>query len=171
MKLGFEKKRIKEYLLYLGIIVLGIFLDQLTKFLAVRFLKDGDSIKILGDFLELEYAENRGMAFGMMENSRWVFMLVSTVAILVMLGYIFLVKNQPPLYLIAVSVIASGGIGNMIDRTALGYVVDFISVEYFAIFNGADSFVCIGAGLLILALIIDIVKESKAAKANNEKKD
>ena len=67
------------------------------------------------------------------------------------------------------AMIISGGIGNMIDRIALGYVVDFIDFTLidFAVFNGADSFVCVGAGLLILALILDIVKEQKAEKEKN----
>ena len=66
--------------------------------------------------------------------------------------------------------IISGGIGNMIDRLMLGYVVDFIDFRLinFAVFNGADSFVCVGAGLLILALIKDIVDESKAKKQDGE---
>ena len=59
---------------------------------------------------------------------------------------------------------------NMIDRLALGYVVDFIDFRLidFAVFNGADSFVCVGAGLLILALIIDLVKEYKEEKKKAE---
>ena len=80
------------------------------------------------------------------------------------------------LYSVSVSMVVSGGIGNMIDRlgfgfyvnptTGMGEVVDFIDFcgIWNAIFNGADSFVCVGAGLLILALIIDIVKEYKAEK-------
>ena len=65
--------------------------------------------------------------------------------------------------------IAGGGIGNMIDRISLGYVVDFIDFTLidFAVFNIADSFVCVGAGILILALILEIVNESK----NKEKED
>ena len=66
--------------------------------------------------------------------------------------------------------IISGGVGNMIDRLMLGYVVDFIDFRLinFAVFNGADSFVCVGAGLLILALIKDIIDEAKAKKRDNE---
>jgi len=65
--------------------------------------------------------------------------------------------------------IISGGIGNMIDRTLLGYVVDFIDFRLinFAVFNGADSFVCVGAGILILALILDIIKESRKRDEKN----
>lgn len=171
LDLKLDKKRIKEYFLYLAIIASGIIFDQVTKLFAVIFLKDGKSIKILGNFLKLEYAENEGMAFGMMENSRWVFMSVSCVAILAMLIYIFLWKNQPKSYLISVAIIASGGIGNMIDRIALGYVVDFVSVKYFAVFNGADSLVCVGAGFLVLFMLLDILKEAKELKAEKAKKD
>ena len=70
---------------------------------------------------------------------------------------------------VSVAMIISGGIGNMIDRTALGYVVDFIDFRLinFAVFNGADSFVCVGAGILVLALILDIVKESRKRDEKN----
>ncbi len=171
MKLEFDKKRLKDYLIYLSVIVLGIAFDQVTKLLAVSFLKGEPSINIIGKFLRLSYVENTGMAFGMMKNARWLFMTVSTLAILAMLGYLFLAKNQQKLYTVSVSIIASGGIGNMIDRISLGYVIDFVDVKYFAVFNGADSLVCIGAGLLILAMLLDIIKESKKQKSEKQKKE
>ena len=171
MKLKTERKKLFDYLLYLGIIVLGIIFDQVTKLLAVNFLKGEKSIKIIGSFLRLSYVENTGMAFGMMKNSRWIFMSVSIIAILAMICYLLFAKNQPKLYTVSVSIITAGGIGNMIDRTLLGYVIDFVDVKYFAVFNGADSLVCIGAGLLILAMLIDIVKESKKLKAEKKKKE
>ena len=164
MKRNFDNKRLVDYLIFLGIIAVGIVFDQVTKLLAVEFLMGEPPINIIGDFLRLSYDENTGMAFGMMKGSRWIFMTVSSVAIIAMLAYLVLAKNQPKLYTVSVSIIASGGIGNMIDRLALGYVVDFVDVKYFAIFNGADSLVCIGAGLLILALILDMVKENKEKK-------
>ena len=79
--------------------------------------------------------------------------------------------SQNKLYTASVLLIISGGIGNMIDRLALGYVVDFIDFRLinFAVFNGADSFVCIGAALLILALIIDIINEQKMKKQDEKK--
>ena len=168
MILNLRKKKLKYELLYFGIIALGIIFDQVTKFLAAEFLSENHkatkSIKIIGDFLKIRYAENRGMAFSMLSDERWVFMSVSTVAIVLMLGYLLFAADQPPLYMISVSVIASGGIGNMIDRVFLGYVIDFVDVKYFAVFNGADTLVCVGAGLLALAMILDIVKESKKLK-------
>ncbi len=172
---SFNKKKLKSWLLYLGIIALGIIFDQVTKLLAVEFLsfdrKPSKTINIIGDFLRLRYAENTGMAFSMLSDSRWVFMSVSSVAILAMLFYLLFACDQAPLYTVSVSIIASGGIGNMIDRIFLGYVIDFVDVKYFAVFNGADSLVCVGAGLLALAMILDIIKEAKKESAKKREKE
>ena len=94
-------------------------------------------------------------------------MSVSTVTILALVfllysGYV----RANKFYTVSLSLIISGGIGNMIDRIALGYVVDFIDFRLidFAVFNGADSFVCVGAGLLVLALVLDIIKDAREKK-------
>lgn len=164
-----RKRSVREYLTYSSIIVLGILLDQLTKWLAVEFLKPVKSIPLIPEVLHLTYVENRGMAFGMFADNRWIFMLTSTLMITVFLAYLYLGMCENTLYAVSMAMVVSGGIGNMIDRIALGYVVDFIDFTLidFAVFNGADSFVCVGAGLLILALLLDIIKESK----KEDKKD
>lgn len=158
-----KKMSFFEYALYSAIILAGIALDQLTKWLAVKFLSPIDTVPLIKDVLHLTYVENRGAAFGMLANHRWVFIVISTVTIIAMLYVLFSGRLQNKLYTVSVSMIISGGIGNMIDRTLLGYVVDFIDFRLinFAVFNGADSFVCVGAGILILALILDIIKESR----------
>ena len=153
-----------KHLIYTAIIVGGIVLDQLTKLLATKFLEPVGTFPIITDALHLTYVMNKGAAFGMLSNHRWVFMIISTAAIIGMGIFLFLGKEQNRLYGISLAMIISGGIGNMIDRVALGYVVDFIDFRLinFAVFNGADSFVCVGAALLILALILDIINEQKA---------
>ena len=155
-----------EYLLYAGIVALGIALDQLTKHLAVKLLAPIDTFPIIRDVLHLTYKENPGAAFGMLQDNRWVFLSISTVALIAMAFYLFSGLSEGILSGIALSMLISGGIGNMIDRLAIGYVVDFIDFRLinFAIFNGADSFVCVGAGLLILAQVLAIVKEKKEEK-------
>lgn len=162
----FIKKSKKDYIFYSLIIVIGIILDQLTKILAVKFLSVIETQPIIKGVIHLTYVENRGAAFGMFADRRWVFMITSVVMIIGMSAYLYLGLCESRLYEISVAMIISGGIGNMIDRTVLGYVVDFIDFRLinFAVFNGADSFVCVGAGLLILALVLDIIKESKEAK-------
>ena len=153
-------------ILALLFIAVGVLLDQLTKIAAVDGLKGNGSFVLIDGVLQLTYHENRGAAFGILSDARWVFLSISTVAILAILFYIFYKKDMPTLWLVSLSMIASGGIGNMIDRIALGYVVDFIDfcLINFAIFNVADSFVTVGAFLIILALVYEIVIECKKAK-------
>ena len=147
-------------------------LDQLTKMLAVSLLKPIDTFPILMNVLHLTYVENRGAAFGMLSNSRWVFMIISTVAILAMLVFLFSGK-VPLIYEIPLIFMAAGGLGNMIDRIALGYVVDFIDFRLinFAVFNGADSFVCVGSVLLVIAMIFDVDRENRKKKETKDTKN
>lgn len=159
-------------LIWLAVIIVTVFLDQLTKYLTVLHLKPIDTLPIIEDVLHLTYVENTGAAFGMMKDARWVFMVTSTLAIIGILGYMvyrYYVKKEKLHWAeaLSLSLIVGGGIGNMIDRTILGYVVDMIDCRFinFAVFNVADSFVCIGAGLMILYLIVLTVKEFKAEKA------
>lgn len=158
------------------IIVLGIvLLDQLSKWLVVVFVKDAP-VALIPGVLNFEYAENRGMAFSLLEDHRWIFMTLSCLAIAVLSFYLYKTHKVSKLQNIAVAFIIGGGIGNMIDRIFLGYVVDFVdfcafpSFWYYT-FNVADSFVCVGAGLMILYLLRDIIREMKAEKAAKEEKE
>ena len=166
-KLSFNKK---TAIIYSLIIAAGILIDQLTKLLTVKLLKPVGSVPIIKGVIHLTYVENRGAAFGMLSDERWVFITISTVAIVGLAFYLFCFKLPNMLYGVSISMIISGGIGNMIDRLALGYVVDMIDFTLinFAVFNGADSFVCVGAGLLILALIIDMINEEKAKRGKEK---
>ena len=164
----FKKKTLFDYILYSAIIVGGIIIDQLTKWLSVAFLKVEGSVPIIKSVIHLTYVENTGAAFGILKNHRWVFILISIITIIGFSAYLYLGHSENRLYAVSIAMIISGGIGNMIDRLALGYVVDFIDFRLinFAVFNGADSFVCVGAGLLILVLILDIKNEMKKEKGN-----
>ena len=149
------------------IVIAGvIFLDQLTQYLALMFLRSLDTVPLWEDVLHLTYVENPGAAFGMMKDQRWIFMTVSTVAIVALLVYLLWKKPQSKVECLAVAFIIGGGIGNMIDRVALGYVVDMIDFRLidFAVFNVADSFVCVGAGLLVLWLLLSCIKEYRIEK-------
>ena len=162
-----KKQRFIDYVIYTAAILGGIALDQLTKFLATRYLKIIDTKPLIEGVLHLTYVENRGAAFGMLADNRWIFMTLSTIMIVCLSVYLYGgYSPRNKLYTASILLIISGGIGNMIDRISLGYVVDFIDFRLinFAVFNGADSLVCIGAALLVLVLIIDIVKEWQAKK-------
>lgn len=153
---------------YILLMVSIVFADQLTKWLAVICLKGEESYPFWKDVFHFTYVENTGSAFGMLKDHRWVFMSVSTVVIIAALLIFFIYyKKLTPLIRWAISFLIAGGIGNMIDRVFLGYVVDFLDFTLidFAVFNVADSFVCIGAGLFILWYILDAVNEYKQKKA------
>lgn len=151
--------------LFVCIAVGVIFLDQLTKWLTVIFLDPKMPTTVIDWFIRFRYVENTGAAWGMFgePGQRWIFMTLSTVAIIAILLYVFIMKPKSLLLRTSLGFIVGGGIGNMIDRVLLGFVVDFLEFTFidFPVFNVADSFVCIGAALMILYLVIDTVKEYK----------
>ena len=151
----------------IAVIAAVIGLDQLTKWLTVVNLAEYESFPLWQDVLHFTYVKNTGMAFGMLKDHRWVFMVFSTIAIVALIIYLFRFRPESRWMQVSMAMIIGGGIGNMIDRVFLGYVVDFIDVTLinFAVFNIADSFVCIGAGIMILCLVLDLIKEIKLEKA------
>ncbi len=153
-------------LLLIAMMVGIVFADQLTKWLAVIYLQGEPSFPLWKGVLHFTYAKNEGAAFGMLSNHRWVFMVFSALAILVLLFYLFYFRPKSRFVQITLAMIIGGGIGNMIDRCWLGYVIDFIDFTLidFAIFNVADSFVTVGSFMLMGYLVKDIVKEMQAEK-------
>ena len=154
------------------LIALGtVILDQVSKLLIVKYLDPSEPFVVINGIFRFTYVENDGAAFGMLDNHRWIFMVLSVLGIAALCVYLW--KFTPPskLAITAIAFIIGGGIGNMIDRIRLGFVIDFI--DFYAlpnlwkwVFNVADAFVCIGAGMLILYLLIDIIKDTKAKKAS-----
>lgn len=156
---------------WISLALLAVVLDQVTKILAVKYLMPVDTVPIIKNVLHLTYLENTGAAFGSLKNSRWVFLAVSTFAIIALVFYMFRFKPKNRVLSAGLAFIIGGGIGNMIDRLAKGYVVDFVDFRLinFAVFNVADSFVCVGAALVIIYIFFFAEKEDKNAK--NEKKE
>lgn len=151
----------------IAVIAAVIGLDQLTKWLTVVNLEEYESFPVWQDVFHFTYVKNTGMAFGMLKDHRWVFMVFSTIAIVALIVYLFRFRPESRWMQVSMAMIIGGGIGNMIDRILLGYVVDFIDFTLinFAVFNIADSFVCVGAGIMILCLVLDLIKEIKLEKA------
>lgn len=175
----YKKKTLVDYIIYASVLVGGILFDQLTKWLTVKNMALHEHIPVIktGEIVWASFLHirNDGAAFGMMDNAPWVFNTVSTVAILGMTAFLFLGHMESKLSGIGLSMMISGGIGNMIDRTALGYVVDMIHLDIFnetslfasvnTVFNVADTFVCIGACVLVLGLVLEMIDETKQEKA------
>ena len=155
------------------IIVLCIAADQLTKICAAANLKDIPTLPIIENIFHFTYVENRGAAFGMLADHRWVFMILSVVGIAAIFVYLTVTKPKSWWMRLALCFIVGGGVGNMIDRIARGYVIDFIDCRFinFYVFNVADSFVCVGCAMFIIAVIIDEVRERKLKKSAGEDKN
>ena len=155
------------------IIVLCIAADQLTKICAAANLKDISTLPIIENIFHFTYVENRGAAFGMLADHRWVFMILSVVGIAAIFVYLTVTKPKSWWMRLAPCFIVGGGVGNMIDRIARGYVIDFIDCRFinFYVFNVADSFVCVGCAMFIIAVIIDEVRERKLKKSAGEDKN
>lgn len=141
-------------MIYFLIIIVGIGLDRLTKIYAVKNFIDHP---IEGKLINLTYLENRGAAFGILQDKRILFVIL-TISIVFYLLYYFLknIKTNPSILNIALAMIISGAIGNFYDRLFQGYVVDFIEFSFvnFPVFNVADIFVTVGCGLMIIYIML-----------------
>ena len=154
--------------------IILIFFDQCTKFLAVTYLKDlPDGKSILGNILKLQYLENKGAAFGLLQN-KLVFFYVFSILFIFLFVYLYLkipsTKRFLPLNILLVFFLA-GAIGNLIDRLRLKYVIDFIyvSIINFPIFNVADIYVTCSC-IVFLLLAVFYYKEEDFNKIKLFKK-
>lgn len=147
-------------MIYILSAILIIALDQITKILTVKNLRFGEVKEIIPNILSFTYVKNEGAAFGILQGAR-IFFIVLTIIVLIGAIY-YIVKMRPTSRLEkwALALIAGGAVGNFIDRAYFGFVRDFIMVEFidFPVFNIADCFVCIGAGLYILYALLDMLK-------------
>ncbi len=154
-------------ILFILLVIGTVVLDQLTKYWVLQSLVPIGAYKLIPEVLHFTYVENRGAAFGMLADHRWVFMVISTLAILALVVYVCIARPKNRFEIVSLAFIAGGGIGNMIDRIFRGFVVDFIDVTCinFYVFNVADSFVCIGCGMMFLYLLLAEIGEKKAKKS------
>ena len=152
------RKKSKIMLLVDLLVMLALLgLDQFTKYLAIQKLKGQPAIVLLDGVLELQYLENRGSAFGMLQNQKFFILFVGFVFMAVILFFLFKLPGEKKFSIvhIALAAIIAGGIGNMIDRFRFDYVVDFISFVLinFPIFNVADCYIVVFTiGLFLLFL-------------------
>lgn len=153
-----NSKRITHYITALISIIILVFLDQFTKHLVVLHLKNQPPYVLIKQVFQLEYLENRGAAFGVLQNQRiffYISVIVITIAVIWFYRHVPMEKKYLPLRICAV-LILSGAFGNCIDRIRLNYVVDFFYFKLidFPIFNVADIYVTVAAFLLVILILI-----------------
>ena len=141
-------------MIYELIILLLVGIDQLSKILALKYLKNVESIPIIQNMFHLTYVENRGAAFGMFQNNQIIFVIVALIASIY--GLYYLHKNKVNILgKVSILLIISGALGNLIDRVRLGFVVDYFDFriiwEY--VFNVADIFVVLGTIFLCIYIL------------------
>ena len=129
-----------------------IFLDQATKFLARKFLQLNNPVPLIKNFFNLTLVHNRGAAFGMFQNQLFMFVLISIFAIALIICCLRDKKNSL-IFKVSLSLILGGAIGNLIDRARFGFVIDFLDLRVWPVFNLADSVITIAAILLIWELL------------------
>ncbi len=124
-------------------------------------------------FLDLEYSLNTGMGFGMLKDGTTGLIIVTAIVLVALLGYLTVFHSDSEWLRIPLVMIAGGGIGNLVDRIAIGGVRDFFKFTFvdFAVFNVADSFVTVGAIWLIIYLIVQIFKPSNKKDEDEEEDD
>lgn len=148
--------------MYFIIIAFVVVFDQLTKYLIQANLELNSTLPIIDGIFHITYIQNRGAAFSLFQDKTEFLIAMQLIVIAIVL--IYLVKKQKKEHwslLISISLIAAGGIGNLMDRAMNGYVVDFLDIRIWPIFNVADISVCAGCGLLILYMFLIEPKKKK----------
>ena len=143
-------------------------IDQLIKYFVIEYLKPIGVFELLEGFIRFRYVENTGAVFGSFASHTAVLTVVSIILLVVTVYFLVTQKNKSKLVSFTLLLMIAGGIGNIIDRIRLHFVVDYIEPTFidFAVFNFADCLITVGAFVLMIYLVIDIVKEEKQKKSD-----
>lgn len=167
------KNEVTCLVIYYLIAFIVFVIDQLTKYLIATKLELRDQISVIGDFFLITSHRNTGAAFGILENQRYFFIIITIVVVIGIVWYIQKMKNTGNRLLpFALSLVLGGALGNFLDRALTGEVVDFLQFNFgsyiFPIFNIADSCIVIGVALIIIDSFREMSLEKKQAKQVDE---
>lgn len=148
-----------------------VIIDQIIKYFVSSYLQPVGSVSVIDNLFSLTYVENKGVAFGMFSDMRWVFVALTSALLAIIIFYMFKKRPKGKFFYICAALIIGGGIGNLIDRIFYGYVIDYLSLSFFPpVCNFADY--CITAGTIMLVIYLlffsDVLDSSKKAKINND---
>lgn len=154
----------------LAVIIFLTLVDQLTKYVAVSTVMVNGPKQFLFGLFQFRYVENTGAAFSSFSDNTSLLSAFTVIVVAIGIAFLMMKKLKPMFVNVCVLLILSGGIGNVIDRIRLGYVVDFIEPLFidFAVFNFADCCITIGAFMLIGYEIYDLIKDYKQRKIRND---
>ena len=144
--------------------------DQIIKYFVSTDLQPIGSVNIIDGLFKLTYVENRGVAFGMFTDMRWIFVVLTSAMLAVIIIYMFKKRPSGKFFYISSGLIIGGGIGNLIDRVFYGYVIDYLSISFFQpVCNFADYCITAGTIMLIVYLLFfsDMSKDTKRIEKSN----
>ena len=158
-------KNLLSVICYLLSVISLVFLDQLTKLQIRRHFALHESRPVIRDFFSLTYVQNRGAAWGILAGWRVALVALAAVMLFVLARYREKIFGSRAIGRVSFILLVAGIIGNVIDRVWLGYVVDFldfyIGASHFPAFNVADSCICVGVGLYMLASFVSPRQEDR----------
>lgn len=147
-----------------------VLIDYVLKLLVINNLKNISAITIIPGLFSLTYVENKGAAFGILSNARWIFILFTIAVIIFLIIFMFRKNPESKLLNVALILIIGGGAGNLIDRIFYGYVVDYLSISFFPpVCNFADYCVTVGAFILVIYLLFFSDYKRKDKELKDEK--
>ncbi|MGI8968493.1 MAG: signal peptidase II [Chloroflexota bacterium] len=132
-----------------------LLIDQVSKALVRRGLASGNSIDLFGGLVRLDFTRNQGAAFGILRQEGGIFILVALLVTGGILAYHRRISRAPLLARLGLGLVLGGALGNVLDRLRLGYVVDFVDLRWWPVFNLADSAIVIGVCALALYSVLD----------------
>lgn len=151
-----------KYLILMAVSAVVLFLDQATKLYIDRTMDLHTSITVVQNFFNITYLRNKGAAFSFLANFSYrlpFFILISVVAVAVILVVFHKLRDDQRFTAVALALICSGALGNLIDRVRLGEVIDFLDAHWYEhhwpAFNVADSAICVGVAFLAIDMIIE----------------
>jgi signal peptidase II len=142
-----------QWLALAAIAIAAIVADQVTKHVVASHLSLGEGLHVAGPFT-IRHVQNSGIAFGLFSNATAAVIVVTAIAIGWMLAYFARSGARHPVLPVALGLVIGGSVSNLADRVRLGFVTDFLDFRYWPAFNLADSFIVIGVGILLAALLL-----------------
>jgi signal peptidase II len=136
-----------------AIAVAAVIADQVTKHVVASHLTLGEGLHVVGPFT-IRHVQNSGIAFGLFSNATAAVIVVTAIAVAWMLVYFARSGARHPVLPVALGLVIGGSVSNLADRVRLGFVTDFLDFRHWPAFNLADSFIVIGVGILLAALIL-----------------
>ena len=141
-----------QWLALAAIAVAAVIADQVTKHVVASHLRLGEGLHVVGPFT-IRHVQNSGIAFGFFSSATAIVIVLTAFAVAWMLLFFARTGSRHPVLPVALGLVIGGSLSNLVDRVRLGHVTDFLDLKFWPAFNLADSFIVVGVGILLLALL------------------